>query len=79
MTSYADLPFNKNHPLYAEAQAFDESMDVTRKARGKPTRAEIHAMGVGTPEYNAAVEDLLRDRLIALGGDPDEMPDDWDE
>ncbi|WER45128.1 hypothetical protein CupriaWKF_12505 [Cupriavidus sp. WKF15] len=63
---------DKNHARYAEMVAFEDSIDAIRKARGKFTRAEIFALGVGTPEHDAAEQDFLRDMLIALGDDPDE-------
>ena len=66
---------DKNHPRYAEMVAFEDSIDAIRKARGKLTRAEISALGVGTPEHDAAEHDFLRDMLIALGGDPDKPLD----
>lgn len=46
-------------------------MDVIRKARGKPTRADIHATGMGTPEREEAEGDFLRDMFLLFNGDPD--------
>lgn len=46
-------------------------MDAIRKARGKPTRTEIHAMGIGTPEHEEAVADFLQDMLLLFHCNPD--------
>ena len=58
---------DKNPPRYAEMVAFEDSIDVIRKGRGELTRAEISALGVGTPEHDAAEQDFLRDMIIAPG------------
>lgn len=71
MISHLHLPRSRGNLLSAEAQALEASMDAIRKARGKPTRAEIHAMGIGTPEHKEAVGDFLQDMFLLFAGDPD--------
>jgi hypothetical protein len=57
-------------PLYQEAMALEMTIRVIRRARGKKNPIDLPA---GTPEYDAATYEFLRDVYQALGGDPDEL------
>lgn len=76
MISNVHLPSDRDNLHSAEAQALEASIDAIRKARGKPTRAEIDTMGIGTPEREQAIGDFLQDMFLLFHGDPD-VPLGW--
>lgn len=57
------------NPLYDEAMALEMTVRATRRAQGKKNPEDFPA---GSPEWEAANDEFLRDLYVALGGDPNE-------
>jgi len=60
--------------LQLEAQSLGLSVAAIRKARGKKNPDD---MPVDSPAWHQVCEEFVKDVLVALGGDPNDMPDEF--
>jgi hypothetical protein len=60
--------------LDMEAQSLGLSVAAIRKAQGKKNPEDFH---VDSPEWHQVCEEFANDVLVALGGDPNDMSDDF--
>ena len=61
-------------PLHREAQSLSLSVAAIRKAQGKKNPEDFP---VDSPEWHEVCEEFSNDVLIALGCDPEDLPEDF--
>jgi len=72
--TFKPLPqFPKDHPIWEEARAFEDSVRALRKAQGKKNLEDCE---IGTDEFARIEEEMLLDMLSFLPPLPDEKSDD---
>lgn len=67
------FPLMPGTPRYDKALALEDSVRVIRRASGKRNPEECVQ---GTPEWEAVIQDFLKDLLWASGSDADDHYDD---
>jgi hypothetical protein len=70
MQNANNIPFGPGHPRYEEAQAFEKTVRVIRKAQGKKNPEDFP---YGSSEWQEADEAYVRDLLRAMGENPDDL------
>jgi hypothetical protein len=61
-------------PVDMEAQSLGLAVAAIREAKGKKNPDDFT---VDTPEWHRVCEEFVKDVLVALGGDPNDMSDDF--